>query len=289
MAELSHIRSWVFDLDNTLYSAANHVFAEMDARMADFVARFLGVPLDEATRVQKEYYARHGTTLKGLMSEHGMAPDAFRRLTTRAFNEMRAAGITCVGEFHYLHHADGDDYAFDALVLEAAREAGIRIVLLNAYYATGGIGRPLEDAQLRFRSKDPDAYWAQMDRLVPFCEGPERWLGAVVHSVRAASQKDLASVYAGSLCVAASAAGAGLLLYLHQAIRRKGVLRVRLGSLEGIERLMIRAGALGLVHKAEPARSFRRQVDDARPDLISARRKVPVHPALVPPMAFPPY
>jgi len=77
MAELSHIRSWVFDLDNTLYSAANHVFAEMDARMADFVARFLGVPLDEATRVQKEYYARHGTTLKGLMSEHGMAPDAF--------------------------------------------------------------------------------------------------------------------------------------------------------------------------------------------------------------------
>jgi len=127
-----------------------------------------------------------------------MDPDAFRRLTTRAFNEMRAAGITCVGEFHYLHHADGDDYAFDEMVLEAAREAGIRIVLLNAYYATGGIGRPLEDAQLRFRSKDPDAYWAQMDRLVPFCEGPERWLGAVVHSVRAASQKDLASVYAES-------------------------------------------------------------------------------------------
>lgn len=68
---------WVFDLDNTLYPAECDLFAEIDQRMTDFVARFLRLPRDEARATQKRYYAEHGTTLNGLMSMHGMAPDEF--------------------------------------------------------------------------------------------------------------------------------------------------------------------------------------------------------------------
>ena len=68
---------WVFDLDNTLYPAECDLFAEIDQRMTDFVARFLRLPRGEARAVQKQYYAEHGTTLNGLMSMHGMPPDEF--------------------------------------------------------------------------------------------------------------------------------------------------------------------------------------------------------------------
>ena len=68
---------WVFDLDNTLYPAECDLFAEIDQRMTDFVARFLHLERAEARAIQKAYYAEHGTTLKGLMSLHGMAPEEF--------------------------------------------------------------------------------------------------------------------------------------------------------------------------------------------------------------------
>ncbi len=68
---------WVFDLDNTLYPAECDLFAEIDQRMTDFVARFLRLPREEARATQKRYYAEHGTTLNGLMTMHGMAPDEF--------------------------------------------------------------------------------------------------------------------------------------------------------------------------------------------------------------------
>ena len=68
---------------------------------------------------------------------------AFHRLCAQAFREMLDAGITTVGEFHYFHHSRGArDYAFDEIVLHAAVEAGIRLVLLQSYYATGGAGQP---------------------------------------------------------------------------------------------------------------------------------------------------
>ncbi len=68
---------WVFDLDNTLYPAECDLFAEIDQRMTDFVARFLRLSREEARATQKRYYAEHGTTLNGLMSMHGMEPDEF--------------------------------------------------------------------------------------------------------------------------------------------------------------------------------------------------------------------
>ena len=75
--DLEDRRVWVFDLDNTLYPAECDLFAQIDQRMTDFVSRFLRLPRDEARAVQKRYYAEHGTTLNGLMSMHGMAPDEF--------------------------------------------------------------------------------------------------------------------------------------------------------------------------------------------------------------------
>jgi formimidoylglutamate deiminase len=119
------------------------------------------------------------------------------RLSVQAFEEMRDAGITAVGEFHYLHHAgDGTDYGFDRVVLEAAAAAGIRIVLLQTYYATGGIGQPLGPAQRRFRSTDVDAYWKQMDRLESALDRRTQTLGAVAHSIRAATIEDISALHA---------------------------------------------------------------------------------------------
>jgi putative hydrolase of the HAD superfamily len=68
---------WVFDLDNTLYSADVAVFQQIDVRMKTFVARELGLSLDDAFALQKKYFHAHGTTLRGLMLNHNTDPDAF--------------------------------------------------------------------------------------------------------------------------------------------------------------------------------------------------------------------
>ncbi|HVS01045.1 MAG TPA: amidohydrolase family protein, partial [Thermoanaerobaculia bacterium] len=127
-------------------------------------------------------------------------PESFEGLCLRTFREMRAAGITCVGEFHYFHHREpsgdgGGDYALDERVLAAAATAGIRIALLETYYRTGAIGRPLEGAQRRFGSASPAAFWEQMDRLRDVVDPRRQTLGAAVHSIRAAGLDDLAAVY----------------------------------------------------------------------------------------------
>jgi formimidoylglutamate deiminase len=120
----------------------------------------------------------------------------FYRLCVQAFGEMRDAGITTVGEFHYYHHSrSGEDFAFDEVALRAAADAGIRIVLLQSYYATGGVGRPLEGAQRRFDSVSPDAFWRQMDRLESLLDRPTQSLGVAPHSIRAAGPEEIAEVY----------------------------------------------------------------------------------------------
>jgi putative hydrolase of the HAD superfamily len=70
-------RVWVFDLDNTLYPANCNLFAEVDQRMGEFIARFLGVPFEYARHLQKTYYRQFGTTLCGLMRVHGLDPKSF--------------------------------------------------------------------------------------------------------------------------------------------------------------------------------------------------------------------
>src|SRR5437879_5375423 len=73
----SHVDTWVFDLDNTLYPHHLNLWQQVDERIREFVAKFLDVGRDEAFRVQKDYYRRYGTTMRGLMTEHGLNPDDF--------------------------------------------------------------------------------------------------------------------------------------------------------------------------------------------------------------------
>ena len=133
----------------------------------------------------------------GLVSE--MDAERMHALSLQAFREMLAAGFTSVGEFHYLHHArDAGGWELDAAVLAAAAEAGIRIVLLQAYYETGSIGRPLKGAQLRFRSQDPGDYWQGFERMQALLAPATQSAGCVVHSIRAAGLDALRSVHAES-------------------------------------------------------------------------------------------
>jgi putative hydrolase of the HAD superfamily len=70
------VETWVFDLDNTLYP--HHLlWQQVDDRIRSFIADFLNVPHDEAFRIQKDYYKRYGTTMRGLMTEHGLKPDDY--------------------------------------------------------------------------------------------------------------------------------------------------------------------------------------------------------------------
>ena len=72
-----HIRDWIFDLDNCLYPASTGLFELIDERMGAYIERLLGVDSAEARRVQKAHFHQHGTTLAGLMKEHGIDPHDF--------------------------------------------------------------------------------------------------------------------------------------------------------------------------------------------------------------------
>lgn len=74
---LDHVEAWIFDLDNTLYPPEADIFAQIDVRMGQFIADLLNCDPIEARRVQKDYFHRHGTTLSGLMADHGVQPHHF--------------------------------------------------------------------------------------------------------------------------------------------------------------------------------------------------------------------
>lgn len=75
--EFGHIDTWIFDLDNTLYPSQCRLFDQIDVKMGEFISSLLNVDQQEAKRIQKNYYLNHGTTLRGLMTEHGASPEAF--------------------------------------------------------------------------------------------------------------------------------------------------------------------------------------------------------------------
>lgn len=127
-----------------------------------------------------------------------LTPEAYHVLARAVYAEMALAGVTCVGEFHYVHHdRAGRPYADpnamgDALVAAAA-EAGVRLTLLDACYLTGGFGRPIEDPQLRFGDGSAQAWASRVSRLrVP----PHARIGAAIHSVRAVPRAEMAPVVA---------------------------------------------------------------------------------------------
>lgn len=73
----AHVTDWVFDLDNTLYPHHTNLFAQIDVKMTSYVSTLLGLPREEARKVQKQFYLDYGTTLKGLMDRHAIDPDDF--------------------------------------------------------------------------------------------------------------------------------------------------------------------------------------------------------------------
>jgi formiminoglutamate deiminase len=124
-------------------------------------------------------------------------PDTYLALARAAFAEMVLAGITVVGEFHYLHHDVGglpyaDPNAMGEAVIQAAREAGLRLTLLDTCYLAGGLTGdghlPVDEVQRRFTDGDVDAWATRVAALTP--DATTR-IGAAVHSVRAVPRDDL--------------------------------------------------------------------------------------------------
>jgi len=73
----NRIDTWIFDLDNTLYSADSGIFQQVHELMGKFVSNHLKIEINEAKKIQKKYYKQHGTTLRGMMDNHGVDPDYF--------------------------------------------------------------------------------------------------------------------------------------------------------------------------------------------------------------------
>ncbi len=122
-----------------------------------------------------------------------LTPEDVESLALAVYVEMVKAGITHVGEFHYLHHQpdgtpydDPDELAWRTL--RASRGAGIRLTMLRTYYQRAGVGRPAPvGAQRRFCDKDLDHYLASLERIADLGIP----VGIVPHSVRAVGKEDL--------------------------------------------------------------------------------------------------
>lgn len=128
----SELTDWVFDLDNTLYPAHSNLFSQVDQRMGQFISELLDIERDQARMIQKHYYRTYGTTLRGLMTEHGVDPHAF---------------------LDFVHDIDHSPVEADpALGAAIAELPGRKFVFTNgslnhaeAVIARLGIGDPFED------------------------------------------------------------------------------------------------------------------------------------------------
>ncbi|MGH3502241.1 MAG: formimidoylglutamate deiminase [Nocardioidaceae bacterium] len=127
-------------------------------------------------------------------------PDSYYALAKATYQEMALAGITAVGEFHYLHHdRDGSSYdepnAMGHALVAAARDAGVRLTLLDTCYLSSGFGAPPEGVQVRFTDGDA-AQWQERVAALGNRTDPQVVVGAAIHSVRAVPRDQLATVAA---------------------------------------------------------------------------------------------
>ncbi len=185
-------------------------------------------------------------------------PASYHALARAVYAEMALAGVTCVGEFHYLHHAPGgaryqDPNELGHVLIQAAAEAGLRITLLDACYlgggfAPGGATVPLSGVQLRF-GDGTAAAWAE--RVSCFgCDSlgmvaPHARLGAAIHSVRAVGPDQVPDIMAWS-----HAHGAPVHAHLSEQPLENAESRAAFGGTPA--EVLYEAGALGprttLVH-----------------------------------------
>ncbi|MFK0285556.1 formimidoylglutamate deiminase [Streptomyces sp. NPDC090499] len=125
-----------------------------------------------------------------------LTPETYHALARAVYAEMALAGVSCVGEFHYVHHAPGgtryaDPNAMGEALIAAAADAGIRITLLDTAYLSSGFGEPPNAHQLRFSDGSAEA-WAE--RCSVLKERDHARIGAAIHSVRAVPAGQLATV-----------------------------------------------------------------------------------------------
>ncbi|MFJ4810107.1 formimidoylglutamate deiminase [Streptomyces longwoodensis] len=125
-----------------------------------------------------------------------LTPERYHALARAVYAEMALAGVTAVGEFHYVHHTpDGTPYAdpnaMGEALIQAAADAGIRITLLDTCYLSSGFGEPPNAHQRRFSDGTADAWAARCSLLE---ERDHARVGAAVHSVRAVPAEQLATV-----------------------------------------------------------------------------------------------
>ena len=138
-------------------------------------------------------------------------PERYFALARAVYAEMALAGVTCVGEFHYLHHAPGgrkyrDPNELGLRLLDAAAAAGVRITLLDACYLAGGFASdgtpvPLAGVQLRFGDGSAAAWAERVSRLGCDSLGmlaPHARIGAAIHSVRAVAPDQMPDILAWS-------------------------------------------------------------------------------------------
>ncbi len=178
-------------------------------------------------------------------------PDSYYALARAVYAEMALAGITCVGEFHYLHHGPGgrkysDPNEMGRLLIAAAASSGLRITVLDACYLAGGfdpggVPRPLAGVQLRFGDGSAED-WAE--RVAAFgadphgMVSPHARVGAAIHSVRAVPPGQMPQVMAWS-----HARGAPVHAHLSEQPLENAECRAAFGATPS--QVLYDAGALG--------------------------------------------
>ena len=235
-ASPANVRTWLADLAwSPALGLRTDVLIEADGDRLVRVTPDVSQPPASAARL-------HGLTMPGLANAHSHAfhralrgitqasrgtfwtwrermyevadrldPGSYLALATAVYAEMALAGVSCVGEFHYLHHGRGgtryaDPNELGRVLIEAAGRAGIRITLLDTCYLSGGLSaggryQPLEGPQLRFGDGDSEAWAARVDLFGPAAGGglgPAVRAGAAIHSVRAVPLAQMHGVVAWS-------------------------------------------------------------------------------------------
>jgi formiminoglutamate deiminase len=180
-------------------------------------------------------------------------PDTCLALARAVYAEMTLAGVSCVGEFHYLHHGPGgvryaDPNEMSRVLLRAAAEAGLRISLLDTCYLAGGLSPdggllPLAGPQLRFGDGDGEAWAARVDELGAVPAGART--GAAIHSVRAVPPGQMTAVVGWS-----HRTGSPLHAHLSEQVAENAACQAAYGGTPA--QVLQEAGALGprcsLVH-----------------------------------------
>ena len=209
-------RAWTPDgmVDGLRVDVEDGVFTQLEPGQPDGARRLAGLTIPGLANCHSHAFHR---ALRGrTQRERGtfwtwreqmydvaarLTPDLYHELARATYREMVSVGITSVGEFHYLHHQpDGTPYSdpneMGQALAEAAREAGIRLALLDTCYLAAGIGRAPEAVQARFSDGAAEAWAERVEAADRACRDHSVRVGAAIHSVRAVPRDQMKHVVA---------------------------------------------------------------------------------------------